>query len=356
VLDDVYPRWREETVEEHERPEWTAAAALEVSERIMTAINEAAVINPVNLVALVVLCMPKQAIVEVELEAQLELYIELAKRAPYAPRTGQPALDAAQMIEHCERMRWLERRAHRLGDVLCMDERRAVLASYHRNNILHLFVLPSLIATSFMNRADMTPARLKSLVAELYLCLRPELYLCLNLGKLGAEVQHVIDAMLDLALLEARAGLLARPPDASPRAAQLRLCAEIVQPFLERYYLCVALLLGHGSDATSAHELVKRCRAASEQFALIYALNAPDLFQAALFENWVGFLQASGLLEETAHGTLWFDEATVANLEASLGAVLPEGKRQTLLSLAGAATRPLSGELGRPDVREQASR
>ena len=55
----------------------------------MTAINEAAVINAVNLTALVVLSMPKQAIVEVELRAQLALYIELARRAPYSVRAGQ---------------------------------------------------------------------------------------------------------------------------------------------------------------------------------------------------------------------------------------------------------------------------
>ena len=357
VLDEVYPPWRDENPEEQFRAEWVAQTAERLGHRIMTAINEAAVINPVNLVSLVVLCMPKQAIVEVELRAQLEVYIELAELAPYAPRSGRCALDASAMIAHCERMQWLARRSHALGDVLHMDERRAVLASYYRNNILHLFVLPSLIAAAFINRAELTPTRLKSLVAELYPCLRSELFLSLSRADLGTEVERVTDAMLELGLLESRPGMLTRPPEATSRAAQLRLCAEIVQPFVERYYLSVALLLGQGRGVLTAAELVKRCRAASEQLALVYSLNSPDLFQASLFDNWVAFLQESGMLVEAAAGALTYDEPMLEELAGALAFVLPAQLRQTLVNLAGAAARPLSGNAsrqideGEPNVR-----
>jgi glycerol-3-phosphate O-acyltransferase len=300
------------------------------------------VINPVNLVALVVLSMPKQAIVEIELATQLNLYIELAKLAPYAPRTGQSELDANAMIAHCERMRWLARRPNSLGDVLYMDERHAVLASYYRNNVLHLFVLPALIAAGFINRAELTPTRLKSLVAQLYPCLRSELYLRLHGAELGVEVERTTDAMLELGLLESKPGILLRPAEATTRAAQLRLCAEIVQPFVERYYLCIALLLGQGPGVLTRIELVKRCRAASEQLALIYSLNSPDLFQASLFENWVEFLQESAVLSENSDGKLVFAEETATELAGALAFVLPAQLRQTLVNLAGAAARPFA--------------
>ena len=347
VLDEVHPSWREENLEEHFRAEWVAQTAELLGQRIMISINAAAVINPVNLVSLVVLCMPKQAIVEVELRTQLELYVALAELAPYAPRAGQCQLQADAMIAQCERMRWLNRHSHALGDVLYMDERRAALASYYRNNILHLFVLPSLIAAGFLNRPELTPTRLKSLVAEVYPCLRSELYLRLSGDEIGSEVERVVDAMLELGLLESRPGVLARPAEATPRAAQLKLCAEIIQPFLERYYLCIALLLGQGPGVLRANELVKRCRAASEQLALIYSLNSPDLFHASLFNNWVAFLLDSGVLAEGADATLVFDESTVEELAGALAFVMPAQLRQTLVNLAGAAARPLSGGLNR---------
>jgi glycerol-3-phosphate O-acyltransferase len=343
VLDDVHAGWRDETVDEQFRPEWLTATAERLGWQIMTAINEAAVINPVNLVALVVLSMPKHAIVEIELKAQLAVYIELARRAPYAARTGECAHDAAAMIEHCERMRWLARRPHVLGDVLYMDERSAVLASYYRNNILHVFALPALVAAGFINRAELTAPRLKSLVAELYSCLRGELYLRLSRDEIAEATDHVVAAMLDIGLLEARSGALGRPADSSTRSAQLRLTAEIVQPFLERYYLGIMLLLAEGPGVLRSAELVRRCRAASEQLALVYTLDSPDLFQAGLFDNWVAFLRESKVLEESAEGTLLFEERVLGELAAALDFVLPASLRQTLMNLAGAAAPPPSG-------------
>jgi glycerol-3-phosphate O-acyltransferase len=343
VLDDTHRGWRTDPIDEQFRPEWLGAAAETLGTRIMTAINEAAVLNPVNLVALVLLSMPKQAMVEVELRAQLTLYIELAKRAPYAPRSGGSALSPDEMIERCERMRWLSRRPHELGDVLYMDERRAVLASYYRNNIVHLFALPALVAVGFVNRPELTAARLRTLVAELYPCLRGELFLRLGGAELEAATDVVVASMVELGSLEVRAGVLVRPAEGSPRAAQLRLCAEIVQPFIERYYLCISLLLAARSGVLRPAELVRRCRAASEQLAMIYGLNSPDLFQADLFDTWVDYLRGAGLVAEDSSGALAFDETVLHELAAALGFVLPAGLRQTLENLAGTAAPVPSG-------------
>ncbi|HET7132674.1 MAG TPA: hypothetical protein VFJ95_10525, partial [Gammaproteobacteria bacterium] len=343
VLDETHRGWRTDPVDEQFRPEWLGAAAEKLGTRIMTAINEAAVINPVNLVSLVLLSMPKQAIVEVELRAQLTLYIELAKRAPYALRSGGSNLTPDEMIERCERLRWLSRRPHELGDVLYMDERRAVLASYYRNNIVHLFALPALVAVGFMNRSELTAARLRTLVAELYPCLRGELFLRLGGAELEPATDSVVASMVELGSLEVRAGVLVRPAEGSPRAAQLRLCAEIVQPFIERYYLCISLLLAARSGVLRPAELVRRCRAASEQLALIYGLNSPDLFQADLFDTWVEYLRGAGLVAEDSSGALAFDEPVLDELAAALGFVLPAGLRQTLENLAGTAAPVQAG-------------
>src|SRR5690606_1850623 len=220
LLDEVHPGWRKEAVEESLRPDWVGDAAAGLGRRVLVRINEAAVLNPVNLTALVVLAMPKHAIVEVELEAQLTLYLELARRAPYAPRTGITALDPRAMIATCEQLGWLARRKHSLGDVLSMDERCAALASYYRNNVLHVFVLPALVAAAFGKRAEIGTDRLRAFVAELYPCLRDELYLRLDAAALPQATADAVDAMLELDLLEARPGVLARPREGSPRAAQ----------------------------------------------------------------------------------------------------------------------------------------
>lgn len=343
LLDELHPAWRGERIEEPLRPEWIGEAAEELGRRVLVRINEAAVLNPVNLVALVVLAMPKHAIVEIELEAQLALYAELARRAPYAPRTAITTLDPREMIASSERLGWLTRRKHSLGDVLSMDERCAALASYYRNNVLHVFVLPALVAAAFGKRAEIGKDRLHAFVAELYPCLRGELFLRLDAAALPAATAEVVDAMLGLDLLEARLGVLARPREGSPRAAQLRLCAEIVRPLLEHYYMAVTLLLAHGQEALRAVELVERCTAAAQQLALIYSASSPDLPRVELFRRWVTYLGDAGFLVEQAGGVLRYDEERLVELGAALEWALPTSVRQTLDNLAVAATRPAEG-------------
>ncbi len=337
ALDSVEPAWRDDELDQPFRPEWVGRAVEGVGTEIMTAINEAAVLNPVNLTALVVLSMPKQAIVEVELEAQLELYLELFKAAPYASTAGAIEREPADIIRYCEEMRWLTRQTNPLGDVLRMEERRAVLASYYRNNIVHLYALPSLIAATLTNTPEMTPSSLNAQVSCFYPWLRTELFLRWQEPDLEKATRPVVKAMVDLGLLQTRPGLIARPNEGTRRAAQFRLCAEIMQPFLERYYLSVVLLLEQGPGAVTRAELQARCAEAAEQLSIIYWLNSPDLFDPVLFENLVDSLLRQGALWEDEEDRLAYGEPLV-RLAESLSLVLRPRVRQTLHHLAGAAT------------------
>ena len=339
ALDSIHPAWREAELEEPFRPEWVGRAVEGVAVEIMTAINEAAVVNAVNLTALVVLSMPKQAIVEIELEAQLELYVELLKRAPYTARTGVTELTPSQVIRHCEEMKWLTRSENPLGDVLRMEERRAVLASYYRNNILHLFSLPSLVAAALTNNPETTPSLLEEQLGRFYPLLKNELFLRWEEAELSKAIGEVVAAMVELKLLQMRPGLIARPDEGTKAAAQFRLCAEMVQPSLERYYLSVILLLEQPPGSVSRGELQSRCAEAAEQLSIIYWLNSPDLFDPILFENLVDSLLRQGMLWEEEDGRLGYGQP-LQRLAEALALVLRPRVRQTLLHLARAATTP----------------
>lgn len=334
LLDQQRPGWREVELEEPFRPQWLTQAAQVLGNRILTAINDAAAVNAVNLVSLVTLCMPKQAIVEIELKTQVEMYLALLHKVPYGPRASVDDSDADTMIGECEALGWLTRRQHALGDVLSMDERTAVLASYYRNNVVHVFAMPALLAAVFSNRSDLSLAQIADLVIQLHPCLRNELYLSLGEDEIDAEIARLSEAMLELGLLERTPGRLSRPASAT---AQLALCAQIVLPYFERYYLGVTVLLGQGAGALSRRDLIRRCSDAAEQLSLIYALNSPDLFQANLFDNFVSYLEDAQLLYENAEGRLAFDEGSLNELAVALGFVLPPQLKRTLINLAGLA-------------------
>ena len=84
ALDQVQPGWRD-AVGEDARPAWFGEAVDAVAAEVMRRINAAAAVTPVNLLAVALLAAPRQAMLEADLERQLQLYIDLLKAFPYSP-------------------------------------------------------------------------------------------------------------------------------------------------------------------------------------------------------------------------------------------------------------------------------
>ncbi len=66
-------------------PAGSVQAIAELAVRINTEINAAAAVTPINLVAMAILATPRQALPEVDLVRQVELYQRLLRDAPYSP-------------------------------------------------------------------------------------------------------------------------------------------------------------------------------------------------------------------------------------------------------------------------------
>ena len=86
-------------------------------------------------------------------------------------------LSAQQIVAYGEEMKVITRRTHPLGDLVQMSDEAAVLAAYYRNNIVHLFALPSLIACAFAGNASMSHADILRLTGRIYPYIAAELFL-----------------------------------------------------------------------------------------------------------------------------------------------------------------------------------
>ena len=127
----------------------------ELAGRIMRNINAAAAVTPVNLLALTLLATPRQAMLRADLLRQLELYVALLALAPYGPRVTVTTESPESILAYGEAMNMVALQPHKLGDLVRMSDASAVLAAWYRNNVLHLFAMPSLIACAFMGNSIM---------------------------------------------------------------------------------------------------------------------------------------------------------------------------------------------------------
>jgi glycerol-3-phosphate O-acyltransferase len=343
VLDEVLarynPGWRDTpgTVGREEGgspPGWIAEAIHELAARITSGINAAAAVTPINLVAMALLATARQALGEADLVRQVELYRDLLGAAPYSPLVTVTAQNGTEMMRYAESMGMLERQPHPLGDILRMTAERAILATYYRNNVLHLFAIPSLLACCFLSNARMRSVDLKRMVWRVYPYIKAELAMRWSEEEIGGVVDRLLEAMARLNLLDGNEDLSEwrRPPPTSVEALQLSLLAEATIQTIERYYLVVALLLQAGSGTIGQEALEERCHLTAQRMSVLYGLNSPEFFDKALFRHFIELLRRRNVIAAGEDGTIKFGEPLLG-VAADAQLVLSEQLRHDILQV-----------------------
>ncbi|MGO9632588.1 MAG: glycerol-3-phosphate 1-O-acyltransferase PlsB [Steroidobacteraceae bacterium] len=321
---------------EHEQsePAWIGEAIADLAARIAAGINAAAAVTPVNLVAMAMLATPRQAMLEADLERQLGLYQRLLHDAPYAPLVTVTPQSGAEMIRYAESMGMIERQPHPLGDIMRMSADSAVLATYYRNNILHLFAMPSLLACCFIGNTRMSSVDIQRLVWRVYPFIRAELALRWPEADIGAATDSLLEAFVRSKLLQVNEDRSEwqRPAPTSLEAIQLSLLAQATIQTVERYYLVIALLLKAGSGNIGQQALEQRCHLMAQRMSLLYGLNSPEFFDRSLFRNFIELLCRREVITASAGGTLTFGEPLLG-VAADAQLVLSEQIRHDILQV-----------------------
>ena len=146
-LNHHYPEWKE--LHHEDKPHWFNHAVGAVSNQVMVNINKAAAVNAMNLVGTALLSSRQRALSHEQLLEQLSSYQEMLKNVPYSTDVVLPTDTPKAMLNHVlslDRVGVLVEKDN-FGEIIRLERNSAVLMTYYRNNIQHLFVLPSLVAS-----------------------------------------------------------------------------------------------------------------------------------------------------------------------------------------------------------------
>jgi glycerol-3-phosphate O-acyltransferase len=336
LLDRYDPGWREQPVDEDARVPWVGKAVDELAGQIMRSINAAAAVNPINLLAITLLATPRQALPEPDLVRQLDLYRAILRDFPYSERVTHTTLTGRQIIAYAESMRVISREQHVMGDIVSMSDESAVLAAYFRNNILHLFAMPSLVACVFVNNAQVTTEDIRRLAWRIYPYIAAELFLRWRDDELPSVIDRVLISLEHHGLIKGGEGgtVWHRPDPSSSEAMQLSLLARATIQTIERYYLTVHLLVKAGSGNITQSMLEQRCQLTAQRMTMLYGFNSPEFFDRTLFENFIDLLRARQVLRNDASGKLEFESDVLLRAVSDAQLVLSEQIRHGILQLA----------------------
>jgi glycerol-3-phosphate O-acyltransferase len=331
VLDEHLPDWRDKLGQEG-RSAAVAAAVDALAGRIMRQIHCAGAVTPVNLLALVMLATPRQALLESDLARQLALYLDLLRAAPYSRRMTVTDFDAAAIVALGHERGLLQRLA---GGAVGLAPAHAAAMAYYRNNVLHLVAVPSLLACCFLSNASLRTADVQRLAGRIYPYVSEELFLQWDEGEAGAEVLRQLVALRDAGLLHtdpADGDCWQASAATSAEAMQLSVLAQPMLQTLERYYLAIALLLNAGSGRINQAELGKKCHEVAQRIVTLYGFYSPEFFDRSLFDGFIGLLRRRGVIRGDAEGRLVFDDV-LERVAEDAQLVLSEQLRHSILQV-----------------------
>ncbi len=297
---------------------------------ILENINRAVVINPVSLLSLILLATPKHTLDEEVCIKQLDAYRRLASALPYDERTQVTPLSGKEIIAYGLKLKLIKRVQHVLGDIIAIEDNQAVLLTYFRNNILHSFVLPSLVASLVEHNGKISRGDLISVIRTLYPFLKAELFLKWNTDELKEQICQNADALIQGGLMsqDEEGNLLSSAPNTEEHN-QLVVLAAPVKQSLERYYMTLALITQRGSGTISAKQVEDLSHLLGQRLSVLYEFNSPEFFDKALFQSFIKVLTQQEYIRTNENGLIEFD-AGFSNMAEGAKLVLDEVTLQML--------------------------
>lgn len=309
VLDDVHGSWRDEAYSSEYRPAWLKEAVSELSLRVASNINASVAVNPIGMIATVLLGTERLAMDEGQLIRLADQYADLLRAFPYAETVTLPEGNGTDWVTYCESMGLISRQPQKLGDIIGLEGTNATLMTYYRNNIQHLFALPALVASLFENKSSLARARIVDLASVAYPYIQSELFLKYQPDEAKAAINHWIDVLIDQGLLIALDNeRIARPEAGTEAMLRLRVLSRFIIQTVERYHITLGILRKYGSGKITAAELEEQSTLLAERMSILFGLNAPEFFDKTLFRNFIANMQKNGVITTDDKGLLCYGE------------------------------------------------
>lgn len=332
LLDKEQPNWRDSRSENNFKPAWSTNVVNKLALEVATQINNAASVNPINLVATGLLATPHLAMDAQLLANKLDDYKRLLQSLPYTDLVEIPEGNGKDWIAYAEEMRMVSIAKHTLGDIVQADDQQAVAMSYYRNNVFHIFAMPSLLASLFVNNPVLKLAEIQTLCKFLYPFFKAELFLRWELEELPDVVQQWLSALVDLGLLNRNDDTFSRPAANSNEYLKLSGFSQVAMQTQERYFLTLSLLSKVGSGQINAQELEEQSAVLATRISVLHGISAPEFFDKNLFRTLIEQLLKEGLLQKNADDLLIFDDSLTAMTE-ELVKILNADLRQSILQI-----------------------
>lgn len=273
------------------KPTWLSPVVNQLATKMMTHINDAVATNALALCATALLASRQRALSRDSLEAQIDCYLELLRRVPYSTTYTVPEQSTASLVQHAESLNKFVIESDMMGDIISLDRRQSILMTYYRNNIIHLFALPSLIAQMLISHQKLNRSQIQHSIEAIYPFLQQELFLNIEFEQLAEKVDAYIQELERQNLIHIEDDFIAID---QANIQILMLLGRTIMETLQRYAITLNLLMAQPQLGKS--DLEQKSQEIAQRLGRLHGINAPEFFDKGVFATLFSTLKQQSYL------------------------------------------------------------
>ncbi|UTT83609.1 glycerol-3-phosphate 1-O-acyltransferase PlsB [Vibrio pelagius] len=275
------------------KPQWMTPVVNDLATKMMTHINDAAATNALTLCATALLASRQRALSRDSLVSQIDCYLSLLKNVPYSDTFTVPKDSAEDLVKHAESLNKFLIESDTMGDIISLDRHQSILMTYYRNNIIHLFALPSLVAQMLIRQRELSITDIQNNVAIIYPFLKKELFLSYPEDKLNEVVANIISELERQGMIRTKDNeVTINQSNSQP----LMLLGRTISETLQRYSIALNLL-AENPDLDKA-ELEQKSQDIAQRLGRLHGINAPEFFDKGVFASMFATLKQQAYLDK----------------------------------------------------------
>jgi glycerol-3-phosphate O-acyltransferase len=320
-LDEHQTNWRDDKYKSA-KPEWLNSVVNHLATDVMSRINQAAAISNMSMVATCLLATPRHAMSTSELEQSIDCLNALLRQVPFSPQMVAPKQNGKQILAATLKLNKLQLHKDNYGQIVSIKPDTVIPLTYYRNNIQHLFVLPSLLITIIASRKQLTETELLNTASPFFNLLKTELFIYMNTEQGEQHLRQLVSGMLDLGLITQHQQQLSLAKPISTTFSAAMILNQSIQDTLNRYAVVLQVINCH--QPISQADLQQKSRHFAERLSILHGLGSPEFFDKNVLASCVNGLITGQIIRLDQHKMLHATENSQKLLSVLTELIAPE--------------------------------
>lgn len=302
-LNQHVPQWKEAiNPMSQQKPHWLTPTINDISNQLMTRINQCAALNGVALVALILDASKNKALAKSDLEKHLDFFLNIQRQAPFSEQLTIPEESGAALLQHVISLNKVTVSQDSFGSIISLSDSASLEMRYYRNNILHSYMLISLVCRLLTRNSKISHQQIIQACINLLTALKDDLFLWQSPQQITLQVESALAALQSMNVVtqtKEKYWLLAEDHQL---LNQVHLMAECVDESLQR--LAIISTLATRLSPLTRRDLEENVVDIAKRLAMLNNITAPEFIDKKAQSMLINTLREQGYLTLNDEGLL----------------------------------------------------